>query len=154
MGIWTCENTNKIPRAHRPKDMRLWGRKDTNKYTGYMSLRRRKWEDTRLQASTHEPQDITMQVCKQGHRDLTIWGCKDARIQASAHTQTHTHTHTHEKIWRCMDPSKGTWIWGQRIYGCEDIKQVHMNIRIWGYGDARIQASAQEPKDMRLRGYF
>ena len=29
-------------------------------------------------------------------------------------------------------------------------KQVHTNIRIWGYDDARIQASAQEHKDMRM----
>ena len=31
-------------------------------------------------------------------------------------------------------------------------KQVHTNIRIWGCEDAKIQASAQEPKDMRMWG--
>ena len=29
----------------------------------------------------------------------------------------------------------------------------HTNIRIWEYEDGRIQASAQEPKDLRMWGY-
>ena len=42
------------PRVHKPKDMRLYGCKDTNKHTEYMSLRIRGCEDTRLQTITHE----------------------------------------------------------------------------------------------------
>ena len=45
-------------------------------------------EDTMLQASTHQPEDMGMQGCKRGHMNLRIWGCKDARIQASKYTRT------------------------------------------------------------------
>ena len=58
-------------------------------------------EGTRIQASTHEPQDMRIQGCKQGirnwryedvsmhgckqvHRNIRIRGCEDAGIQASA----------------------------------------------------------------------
>ena len=43
---------------------------DTNKHKEYMSLRMRGCEDTRLQSSTHEHEDMRMQGCKQGHMNL------------------------------------------------------------------------------------
>ena len=50
-----------------------------------MSLRIGGREDARLQASTHEPEDMRMQECKRGHMNLRIRGCKDARIQGNTH---------------------------------------------------------------------
>ena len=34
--------------------------------------------------SPHKPEDMRMQGCKQGHTNLRIRRCKDARIQASS----------------------------------------------------------------------
>ena len=48
-------------------------------HTEYVRLRIGVCEDTRLQASTHQPEDMGMQGCKRGHMNLRIWGCKDAR---------------------------------------------------------------------------
>ena len=48
------------PREDEPKDVRMWRCEDTNKLTGYMSLRVRGCEDTRLQVSTREPEDMKM----------------------------------------------------------------------------------------------
>ena len=52
-------------------------------------------EDTRLQVSTHQSEDMRMQECKQEHMNLKIWGCKAARIQAS------THEHKYMRMWGC-----------------------------------------------------
>ena len=38
-----------------------------------------------MQERTHESEDVPMQGYKQGHMNLKIRGCKDARIQASTH---------------------------------------------------------------------
>ena len=48
------------PGIHESKDMRMWWGEDTNKHTEYMSLKIKGCEDTRLQASTHEPKDMRM----------------------------------------------------------------------------------------------
>ena len=50
-----------------------------------MNLKILGYEHARIQASTHEPQDVRMQGCGQGCMNLKIWGCKDARMQTSAH---------------------------------------------------------------------
>ena len=44
-------------------------------------------ENMRLQASTHQPEDMRMQGCKRGHMNLRIRRCKDARREASKYTQ-------------------------------------------------------------------
>ena len=76
--------------------------------------------------------------------NLRIWGCEDARIQASAHEPEDT---------RMQDASKGVWTWGYEHVGMRGYKQVHTKIRIEmrGCGDVRIQASAQEPKNMNMQ---
>ena len=89
-------------RVYEPKNMRMWECEDTNKHTAYMSLRIRGCEDTRFQASTHEPEDMRMQGCKGGQMNLRTWGCKDARIQAS------THEHKDIRMRGCKDTSKCT----------------------------------------------
>ena len=38
-----------------------------------------------MQASTHEPEDMRMQGCKQRDMNLKIRECENARIQASEH---------------------------------------------------------------------
>ena len=44
----------------------------TNKHTESMSLRKRGCENTRLQASKHQPEDMRMHGCKQGHMNMRI----------------------------------------------------------------------------------
>ena len=75
-------------------------------------------ESGRIQASTHEPDDIRMHGCKQGHMNLRIWGCNDARIQASAHE------HKDMLMRRCKDTSKCTGAWGYEDVRMWEYKQV------------------------------
>ena len=49
-------------------------------------------EDTRLQVSASEPEDMSMQGCKQGCMNLRIQGCKDTKTQASTHKQKNMRT--------------------------------------------------------------
>ena len=75
---------------------------------------------------------------------LRIWGCEDARIQAST---------PQPEDMRMQGYKQGIWAWRYvdvRMWG---YKQVHTNIRILGSQYARIQANAQEPKDMKMWGY-
>ena len=74
-------------------------------HTEYVRLRIGVCEDTRLQASTHQPEDMGMQGCKRGHMNLRIWGCKDARIQASKYTQTYGYK-------------------DERMRGCKQVKHI------------------------------
>ena len=48
------------PREHEPKDMRMWGCENTNKHPEYMNLRVTGCEDKKIQASTHEAEDMRM----------------------------------------------------------------------------------------------
>ena len=54
--------------THEPEDIRMWGCKDTSKYTWTWG-----YEDARIQGY------------KQTLKNLRIWGCEDARIQVSTH---------------------------------------------------------------------
>ena len=82
-----CEDARISVRTHEPKDMRMrmWGCNDRSKNTwtwgyedasmpGYkltlMNLRTLGCEDARIQASTHEPEDMSMQSCEQVHVNL------------------------------------------------------------------------------------
>ena len=69
-------------RVHEPKDMRMWGYEDTSKHA--------------------RPEDMRMQGCKWMRMNLRIWGCKDARIQAS------TNEHKDIRMRGCKDTSKCT----------------------------------------------
>ena len=77
MRMWGCKDTKKHPeymnlsiyedarmrgyqQAPRMYEPRIWKCEDTNKQTEYMNLRIRGCEDTRLQTSTHEPDDMRM----------------------------------------------------------------------------------------------
>ena len=74
--------------VHEPKNMKMWGCEGTNKRTEYMSLRIKGCEDIKLQASTHEPEDMGMS------------GWEDARIQAS------TQEPKNMRIWGWEDTNK------------------------------------------------
>ena len=110
--MWGCGDINKHPEYMNLKDMRMCGQENTNKHTEYMNLRKRECEDTRLQASTHEPEDMRMQGCKWGHINLRIWGCKYARTQIG--------THEHKDI--SAQESKD-----MRIWGCGDINKSNIS---------------------------
>ena len=91
------------PRVHETKDLRVWGCDNISKHPEYINLRAwgcedahrihepkyriRGCEDMRLQASTHQPENMRMQGCGWGHMNLRIWGFKNARIEASKYTQ-------------------------------------------------------------------
>ena len=51
--------------THKPKDMRMWGCEDANKYLKYMNLRIWGCKDEKIQERTHEPKDMRMRGCKQ-----------------------------------------------------------------------------------------
>ena len=156
--MWGCEDKNKHIWT---EDMRMWVCKYTSKHTwtweyedvrtqGYkqahMNLRIWGCEDARIQASTHEPENMRMQGYKQAHTNLRIWGCKDARIDAN------TYEPEDMRIWGCRDASKSIWTWRHEDERMRRYKQIYTNIRIWGCKDARIQATAQDRKDMRMWG--
>ena len=67
-----------------------------------------------------------MPVYKQAHMNLRIWGCEDARIQAST-----------------REPDD------MMIQGC---KKGHINLKIWGCKDVRIQVGTHEHEDIRMQG--
>ena len=80
-------------------------------------------EDARIQASTHEPEDM----------NLRTWRREDARKQASTHDvrkEANTYEPEDMKTWGCKKTSKRTWT--------------------WGYENARMQARVYELADMRM----
>ena len=63
MGIGSYQQA---PGVHETKDVRMRGYQHEPKY------RIRGCENMRLQASTHQPEDMRMQGCKRGHMNLRI----------------------------------------------------------------------------------
>ena len=63
--------------------------------------------------------------------------------------QGYKQAHTNLRIWGCRDASKGIWTWKYKDVRMQGYNQVHTTL---AYEDARIQGSAKEPKDMRIRG--
>ena len=63
-----CKDTRLQASTHKPKDMRMWGCEDANKYLEYTNLKIWGCKDARIQARTHETKDMRMQGYKQLHR--------------------------------------------------------------------------------------
>ena len=57
-----------------------------------------------MQASIHEPENMRMEGCKQGHMNLRISGCNDARILASTDKHKDMRMRGYEETSKC----KGT----------------------------------------------
>ena len=57
--MWGCEETNKV-KVIWTEDLKMWGCKHTSQHTWSWG-----YEDVRIQASTHEPEDMRMQGCEE-----------------------------------------------------------------------------------------
>ena len=100
------------PRVHEPKDMRMWGCKDTNKHQEYMNLKT--YEGARIRGyqqapGVHEP------------KDMRTWGYQQA---------DRVHEPKDKRMWVYEVTSKHTRTWGYEDVRMRGYKQVHINIRI------------------------
>ena len=87
--------------------------------------------------STHEPKDTRMWGCEGTNKHTWTWGYEDVRMRVYKLTLMNL------RAWWCKDTSKHA-----RMH----CKQGHINMRIQGYKDVRIQAIIQKHKDMRMQG--
>ena len=108
-------------------NLRIWGCRDARKGI---------W--------TWRSENVRMWGHKQVHTDIRIWGCEDARIQATAQEPKDM------VMWECEDIKQIYQICRLFLESMRGYKQVHTDIRIWGFEDTRIRASAQKPMDMRM----
>ena len=98
---------------------------------------------------THEPGELMMWGYQRANMNMRVWGCEDARIQASTHKPGNTtwcddariqpNTKEPEHMMQgCKDESKHTWTWGYKDVTMQGCQQVHMNLDVQGCKDARI----------------
>ena len=85
----------------------------------------------------HEPKNMKMWWCEDTNKhteymSLRTKGYEDTRLQAS------THEPEDMGMQGCEDTSKYTQTLGYKDARMQGYKQVHRNLRIWGYGDVKI----------------
>ena len=92
---------------------------------------------------THRPEDVSILASIHKLEDTRMWGSKDTNKRNEPKGM---------RMWGCKYTSKHTWTWGYEDVRMRGYKLTHMNFRISGCEDARIEANTQEPKDMSMQG--
>ena len=105
-----------------------------------------------LQIDSHNYQElINLKMWKQNYSFVsrTHWP-EDVSILASTHKPEDT------RMWGHKDTNKHTWTWGyDDVRRMQGYKLAHMNLRIWGCKDVRIEANTWTWgfEDVRTQGY-